>query len=686
MKQKEAGNQIILIASIAAAAAVMVWFIISTRHLPRYDYSIDDWKSEYAVYRDNGYAVNDSLKDSGVRTPSFIWGPYKPLKKGSYTAIINYSADADQMCYVTAKGYKYALFRSSPPILSKEYSNINYQFETVENIDEFQLVFPYSGSGDFVIHSISIVANHNRQKRIASELIALIIFINIWRLLAKQKKDRQKTAVLLAGIVFFVSLPLFIRGIHVGYEIEYYLNRVGQVIQNIRNRQFLNCISENILVFPGYVFHYFSNDMLLLFPACLRLLGFPLSTAYKIHIFLINLITVGISYYSFRRIFNSGKAGLFLSLLYSSASYQLVSIYMRVDICDYSAQVFLPLIALAVCRIYDERPKTGKRLLRNSSLLAVWLSGILCSSFLLFSMTLFMLLLTALFFFRRTFQKQTILSIALSLLLTIILNLCFPVPYFDHTPEKSFIERDDPGIIAEPAIQENGASPGSFFGFFRHLSETGNTQHQESSQCTPGLPLMIILFSGIGFILGKGRNKRILYFLFFSLLSLWMSSNIFPWNWLILNLPFGKYLAIIQFPWKFMIFAVLFLSLTAGELTGYLKSRTFWSGVMIITFVMLSWFVSDFGNHSNTAYIYDTNGMGLDHITDKKDMDYVPIIEKHDSKSQGLAGPALEADLNIREPGIWPRLLVSGFCWLILTVWILQDQFQIITKKGRRLE
>ena len=36
----------------------------SIRHLPQYDYSVDDWKSEYAEYRDNGFSVNDDLRNS----------------------------------------------------------------------------------------------------------------------------------------------------------------------------------------------------------------------------------------------------------------------------------------------------------------------------------------------------------------------------------------------------------------------------------------------------------------------------------------------------------------------------------------------------------------------------------------------------------------------------------------------
>ena len=161
---------VIIILNIIVAAGIFCWLFFSAKNLPKYDYSIEDWKSEHAVYENNGLNPDGSLRNSGLES-ELLWGPYRFLKKGSYTAVINYSADEDQSCLATASGGLAQMFDSSKGLLSHHFHTVNYQFEVLDDVDEFQLVIYYTGTGNFTVHSISVVSNNNQIKRISAELI-----------------------------------------------------------------------------------------------------------------------------------------------------------------------------------------------------------------------------------------------------------------------------------------------------------------------------------------------------------------------------------------------------------------------------------------------------------------------------------------------------------------------------------
>lgn len=91
----------VFILSLVIALACALSVVILSKNLPGNSLTIDDWKSEHAVFRNNGLSVDEELRDCG-ESADFLWGPYNELKKGSYTAIISYKADEDQICRATS--------------------------------------------------------------------------------------------------------------------------------------------------------------------------------------------------------------------------------------------------------------------------------------------------------------------------------------------------------------------------------------------------------------------------------------------------------------------------------------------------------------------------------------------------------------------------------------------------------
>ena len=538
--------------------------LFTVKNLAPVPYSIDDWRADHLVYRDSAFCLDDIRKDDG-HYGQILWGPYKSLKKGSYTAKIEYSAEHDQTCLVTSPNSEKRFIRSGTGLLSRYLHTISYDFEVSEDIDNFELLVFYNGEGDFSIRSISVNTNNNRGQRIAVEIIAVIMLIT-GGFFFKDLPDNKKRIILaLAGITILSSLPAAIRGLPSGHDLEVHLLRTEAIVQALRSRQFPARISSMVLYGQGYPFSIFYNDLFLYIPAIMRLLGFSVLSAYKIYLYFINLLTVVLSYYSFTKIFKNTKTGLILTLLYTSASYRLANIYVRQAAGEFSAQSFLPLLGLAVYYIFQEKNGHGRKIFRNSVLLALAMSGIIGSHIPSTVMTGLLLSLVCIYYWKKTFTKQVLITLITSVLLSIILNLYFIVPFADfylNTPTviRSQVDRD---ILL---IQARGAYPAQLFGFFQNTLGSADDLIFGRLQVTPGLPLMSIFIIGLVLWLFRKKRPGFRFAFFFSAVTLFFSMDGFPWDRLSLHFSFMKLIAqMVQFPWRFLGASILFLTLLSGE-------------------------------------------------------------------------------------------------------------------------
>jgi len=109
------------------------------------------------------------------------------------------------------------------------------------------------------------------------------------------------------------------------------------------------------------------------------------------------------------------------------------------------------------------------------------------------------------------------------------------------------------------AIQKMGAYISEYFMLYQRASGNSTRNIGDRMAITPGIVLMTVLFAGLYFCL-KHKDKMIRFMIFMSVLLLWMSSNIFPWDFIVDHVPLMGWISIIQFPWRFLPFAQLFMS------------------------------------------------------------------------------------------------------------------------------
>ena len=126
--------------------------------------------------------------------------------------------------------------------------------------------------------------------------------------LRRSRQPKQLTVFLWLCVWAFACLPLFTDKLFDAHDISYHLNRIEGIAAALRDGQFPVRIHPNILNDYGYANSIFYPELFLYLPGALRALGVNLNICYKILIAALNAGTVGIAYYSFRRLFKSQYA------------------------------------------------------------------------------------------------------------------------------------------------------------------------------------------------------------------------------------------------------------------------------------------------------------------------------------------------------------------------------------------
>ena len=388
----------------------------------------------------------------------------------------------------------------------------------------------------------------------------------------------NKKIILLLALIWLAScLPLFLHGIddRGGQDLSFHLLRIEGIVEGLESGQFPVRIQPNWLEGYGYATGIFYGDLLLYLPAVLRILGLPILLSYKIYAATINLLTVLVAHWSFKRIFKAESSALVCTAVYTLATYRLVNVYVRQAVGEYSAMIFLPLIAAAVYGLYTEAVEDWKEYSSNSIMLAIGMSGLIYTHMLTTEMTVIVLACVCIFFFKKTFRKNTLRAYGRAVWLTLLLGAAFLVPFIDYYINVPVVITS--GLTEVNAIQQEGVHILDFFYIFKNpfgSSYSGIEYNRDGLMLlSVGLVMLATLAVAIVLLVIRRReaDRRLLPFTIFSAVSLWVSSNLFPWDFIAYSVPGGTFLAQVQFPWRYLVIADVFLTLLLGVVLEELK-------------------------------------------------------------------------------------------------------------------
>lgn len=385
----------------------------------------------------------------------------------------------------------------------------------------------------------------------------------------KMPLDKKYLLLLWAGVTLLLSLPVFMKGINCGDDLFFHLMRIEGLADEFRQGHIPPKMSSLWLLGYGYPVSIYYGDILLWFFAYLRIAGLSVIFVYKLYIIFINAATTAIAYGCFKKIFGRRDISVVVSFAYVTAGYRIMNLYSRVAVGEYSAVMFLPVVALAVYRIYTSDKNEWSECRKNALILSLGMSGLIGTHILSTEMVFFTLILICVFLWKKTFKEMVFHTYCLAVIETILLNLYFVIPFLDYYFNVNVNINNSINNLV-PQIQYEGAYIGQYFAFFQKMFGIGSPELSQRMSYTPGPVLMLAFMAGVVLWVCHKPPKEMKLFVILSAVMLFMSSNLFPWDALAEHSRVGHMLAQVQFPWRYLSLAILFLAMLLGSILKFL--------------------------------------------------------------------------------------------------------------------
>lgn len=455
---------------------------------------------------------------------------------------------------------------------------------------------------------------------IADVLAALYIFF------AKREKTGIDEETLfnmkaLLLLIILSSIPLMVNFIWSNAaDLKFHLTRIEGLRQGLQNGTFPVKIQPYWLGGHGYAVSVFYGDILLYIPAILRIFGVSVQAAYQFYVLFINAATVFIAYYCFAGM-GGKKTGLICTIIYTLNIFRLYDIYSRAAVGEYTAIVFMPLVLYGLWRVYM-LPEGSKEHDRSWITITAGCTGIFLSHMISTEMTAFFVILTVVVFWKKTIRKKNMLVLLKSVAAILLLNLWFLVPFLDYMLSGTYVI-NNLDAYREYKLEEKGSFIAQLF--MNAYSPIGSTKRAEMGAAqdmprTVGAAAMAAL--AVWFVFCAGRKERSKeekreehFAVFVCILSLLMTTTLFPYTWIVDKLPFLMLpVKSIQYSWRFLVISGLLLSYLLCIILRkkWLESNK--KKILAGTLVCLSlWqslsFMSSVLNESDTYRIYQAGGL-----------------------------------------------------------------------------
>lgn len=562
------------------------------------DTSISDWQSAFIEYRDGWYIDEDISSVDGEE--GILYGPFIPLKKGVYSVSIEYECSISQNCFLYASAGSQIYETGKTIELRKDRMNIVCNITLEKDVQDFEVIPMYNGQGTLRINNIVIRHVPDLLQKIFLVFFLFFISFDLWMHFHVHVNDHIVCE--LCMITLLISLPLFMKGIRYGHDIIFHLARMEGLSEELREMNIPARLSAFVLNGYGYPTSVYYGDLLLYIPAVLRIFGISSIDAYKIYIAFINAGTTAIAYICFKKMFQRDDIALLLAFTYVTAGYRIVNVYARAAVGEYSAMMFLPVVALAVYRMYGKPCGQRTSYRKNAVILMLGMTGLIGTHILTTQMTVITLAIVCIVLWKKTFRKNVLCAYGLAIIGTIVLNLYFIIPFLDYYIN---VDVNINHAVNDTVLQNQkfGAYIGQYFAFFQSMFGVSNVDLSVRMGLTPGLVLMCTLVAAFALWLNKKLKREMKIYAAFSVGLLFAASNLFPWDYLAAHFQWGRWLAQVQYPWRYIGIAILFLTMLMGSILQYIivnwefaQAKQIYLLIASACIFMSVFFLSDYSN------------------------------------------------------------------------------------------
>lgn len=464
--------------------------------------------------------------------------------------------------------------------------------------------------------------------------------------------SQNKWIKLFIQILFFIVLsiwfvyPLQKNGIiYFGDDMKYHVNRILELINNLRNGN----------VYP-YIYTYTFNKIgypLGIFYPWVTLLPFAVFSIILKNT--VNGIYAGFAFYTFltlifmyicvKKMNKSKFQANIAAIMYAFCAYRTIDAFSRFALGEFLGMVFLPLCLYGMYAILFGNKKDWPFLAFGMSF--TLLSHVLST----FIFTLALLTIFLIFIWFVEDKISTIVSLLKASILAISSSAMFLFPFIEQEMFQKF----------NPPSPMDITSTANYMDQIVQASLRNSVLRSTSGIAYGiGITLLMVIIVGIIFFERFDLTSRTIYLL--GVISFVITSTIFPWN-LFKNTP----VSLIQFPMRILVLTSVFLSYSGSDIIELMLSsinsmtRKNFFKISMILLILIPWFssISQFkkeasqsnGEIYNGSLVENYNGSlkeyrngiawYLDQYTPKKSMPSYKEIENHlaiiDGKKEKIA-------------------------------------------------
>lgn len=520
---------------------------------------------------------------------------------GVYRIMVNYETDCDSSySTVMADTASPLALRADKVPFTSRLNYISYDVYLLQSTDNFHVCNYYGKEGYLIIKDITIVKTKLLPRiRFFSALFIFLLVDAVLFLALKRKSFKMPIFILLGALV--ATIPLLDKGILFLMDCGFHLTRIEGLATELKAGQFPVRLQTIWIDGYGYAPSLYYGELFLGIASILRIIGYSLEFSYKVLLFVINLATMGVMYWSCFKLSNNRKIAYVCALFYTLAPYRLFDMYSRCALGETIALTFYPLIIYGFVAIYS-RDVPDKEFRKLWVPLVLGITGLLQSHTLSCIMFAEIIVVLCLIQFKRTFQKKRFIVLLKIVIYSILINAWFIFP---------FITSMDHLDITQPYRQAI------------RIQQLGNDFSSLILSSQQGIGLASLAAIGVFIYLmscveNKKSKEMVIgkHLFLLTMITLWMSMIIFPWNYLSDHLGKASMLiSNIQFATRYTGLTIAFLSFvlcfSLVVLKKYFdenKKDLVMAAVLILCLISCFDFYHSLGGERKTVYTLTSTG------------------------------------------------------------------------------
>ncbi len=238
---------------------------------------------------------------------------------------------------------------------------------------------------------------------------------------------RNKSSfIILLLIAAVVSVPLMTDYVLVGDSTAVSLARIENIYKSVGNVFPIRIGTLDSSVY-GYSATAFQADLFYAVPVFFRLVGISLGGSFRLTLFIFNILTVFIAFFSLRKCFGDDRLGLLAGMLYTWCPYRITSMYTSGNLSEVFAWSFIPIIITGLWEIYGESAEQSR--LRDAGIKLIWGFSLisLSSTVFLFVMAAMSVLLFFIMW-RKSFRRPVLIELVKTVIGVVCINAWFIIP------------------------------------------------------------------------------------------------------------------------------------------------------------------------------------------------------------------------------------------------------------------